>query len=322
MTPGRVEEGRLEGVFPIVTTPFGFQGDLDLESLGRVVEHVVEGGAAGLVYPAIASEYQTLSRAEWTAATRHVVEVVDGRIPLIVGVSSPDGEGATFAYAEMAASLGAAATMWMPGVDTSQDIERIIGVTAEIARLCPVPLILQNAPAPLGPALDPSDVARVVNAVPGVRYVKEETQPCGQRLTRLLDRHPEGLIGVFGGAGGRFVLDELARGAVGSMPACEFTALHVAIFSAFRHGDMAATRALFNALLPLLNFGSVFRTSATKEILHRMGIIGCPAHRDHNPQLDAFDLAELTGILSELQEETDGLAKPYAARTIRHGATT
>ena len=93
------------------------------------------------------------------------------------------------------------------------------------------------------------------------------------------------------------MLDELSRGAIGSMPACEFTAIHVEIYERFRSGDHAGARRLFNMLLPLLNFESVFRTPATKEILYRMGIIGSPRHRDENPSLDEHDRRELSSIL-------------------------
>ncbi len=320
MTPEPEHGEHLEGVFPIVTTPFGPEGELDLASLGDVVEHVIRAGASGLVYPAIASEYQTLTRDEWQTATSHVVERVANRVPTVVGVSSAEGEDATYEFAGIAASLGAAATMWMPPVDLVEDTTGIARIASGIVQACPAPLILQNAPAPLGPALDTAAVASIVDEVSGIRYVKEETQPCGQRLSRLLELKPSGLIGVFGGAGGRFVLDELERGALGSMPACEFSDLHVSIFSLFRRGEVGASRALFRALLPLLNFESVFRTPATKEILFRMGKIACRRHRDHNPSLDGFDLDELTRILDELQAEATRLLGTTAISDIHQEA--
>jgi hypothetical protein len=63
-------------------------------------------------------------------------------------------------------------------------------------------------------------------------------------------------------------------------------------------------------MLPLLNFESVFRTSATKFILHRMGVIDSTRHRDGNPDLDANDRRELVTILDGLEsviEETRGV---------------
>jgi len=139
----------------------------------------------------------------------------------------------------------------------------------------------------------------VCRRIPAIRYVKEEVVPCGQRISALLAGVP-GLAGVFGGAGGRFVLDELARGAAGSMPACEAPELHAAIYRAFAGGRRDEARRLFGALLPLLNLGSAYRTPVTKRILYKRGMIADPRHRDVNPALDAHDLAELDQIWGEL----------------------
>src|SRR5680860_1598213 len=129
------------------------------------------------------------------------------------------------------------------------------GVTrlfTELAAAIDLPLILQNAPPPLGSAYGPDAIKDLVAKVPQIRYVKEETSPGGQRITRLLDDPPAALAGVFGGAGGRFIMDELNRGAIGAMPASEITEVHVRIFELYRQGDVADARALYNRSLPLL----------------------------------------------------------------------
>src|SRR5260221_292993 len=85
--------------------------------------------------------------------------------------------------------------------------------------------------------LDAAAVAQVVARVPAVRYVKEEAMPCGQRITMLLAREDLAaalhFAGVLGGAGARYLLDELARGAIGTMPARELTDVHVRMVAAW-----------------------------------------------------------------------------------------
>lgn len=289
----------LSGVWPIVTTPFDDDGRLDLASLTNVVEHILKGGAHGLVYPAIASEFQMLDANERLVAVDHVLSVVAGRRPTIVGISAADDSTSPPLLAAYAEERNAAAVMLMPSPENRHDIAAIRGLFAAVAASCTLPIVLQNAPPPLGPALSVDGVRAIVEAIPTIRYVKEETQPCGHRITGLLSTLP-GLAGVFGGAGGRFVLDELARGASGSMPACEFTAIHVRLYDYFTGGNRTEARRLFNTLLPLLNFESVFRTPATKFILHLMRVIDSPRHRDDNPDLDDDDRRELLHILEEM----------------------
>ena len=92
-----------------------------------------------------------------------------------------------------------------------------------------------------------SSIAPIVAAVPALRYVKEEAMPCGQRISALLGcpelRDAAHFGGVLGGAGGRYLLDELARGAIGTMPACELADVHVALMRAWRDGTVTSTHA-------------------------------------------------------------------------------
>jgi 4-hydroxy-tetrahydrodipicolinate synthase len=165
-----------------------------------------------------------------------------------------------------------------------------------------MPIVMQNAPPPLGSSLPIDTVRAVLTRVPTICYVKEENVPCGQRISGLLEDPPAHLLGVMGGAGGRFVLDEYARGACGSMPACEIIEAHVAIWDAVQAGDSAKARALFTRILPLLNMGGVFRQSVVKYVLKRRGLIESSRFRDDNPSLDRFDTLELDAILADLED--------------------
>src|SRR5205085_1150493 len=142
----------------------------------------------------------------------------------------------------------------------------------------------------------------IVRAVPAINYVKEESLPSGARISRLLANVPPTMQGVMGGAGGRYITDEIARGAIGTMPAVEVAELHVALFRAHRMGDRAAVRRWFNRMLPLLNMQAVFRWALTKEVLRRRGIIEHANKRAAGPELDAGDHAELTELLAELSD--------------------
>jgi 4-hydroxy-tetrahydrodipicolinate synthase len=118
----------------------------------------------------------------------------------------------------------------------------------------------------------------------------------------LLALKPPGLKGVFGGAGGRYLTDELARGACGTMPAAELADLHVRQFALHRAGDAAGVRLLFNRMLPLLNFQAVFRMAMTKEVLRRRGVITATQMRAAGPALDDGDRRELDALMAEIDD--------------------
>jgi 4-hydroxy-tetrahydrodipicolinate synthase len=179
-----------------------------------------------------------------------------------------------------------------------QDAARHIAFYAVVAEAAPgMAIMLQNAPPPNGAGLPPETVAAIAEAVPAIRWVKEETLPCGQHVTRILAA-AKGLDGVMGGAGARFVLDELARGACGTMPALELADAHVALWRAWRGGDRAGARRIYDATLPLLAFQMTFRVRATKEVLRRRGLLDHVGARAAGPRLDAGDMAELSELIA------------------------
>src|SRR5204863_5543338 len=127
-------------------------------------------------------------------------------------------------------------------------------------------IMLQNAPPPAGCGLAVDLVLDVVRAVPAISYVKEESLPSGARISRLIANAPPTLRGVLGGAGGRYITDEIARGAHGTMPAVELAELHAALLRAPRPTDRATVRRRLNRTLPPLNSQTIFRWSLTNDV--------------------------------------------------------
>ena len=293
----------IHDVCPVLATPFGADGRPDAASLRSVVEFAIAAGADAVVYPGVASEVEQLTDAEREQLLEVVSATVRGRVPLVAGASAND-EATTLRHLAHAERLSAAAAMVMAPPRFAGDVAALIDHYRSLGESVMVPIMLQNAPPPAGGGYDASAVAQVVARVPAVRYVKEEAQPCGQRITALLAqpdltsaRH---FAGVMGGAGARYLIDELTRGAIGTMPACELSDVHVRILKAWRAGDYAAARSLYNRTLPLLGFQAVFRWAATKEVLRRRGVINHAGVRAHGPRLDAQDRVELGIMLAEL----------------------
>ena len=290
----------LSGVYPILATPFRRDGTADDEDLRRLIDFIVAARADGIVFPGVASEFDTLSADERTHLVDVVARHLAARLPLVVGVSAADAATAA-RHAEHARSVGAVAVMAVAPTALQVDPMAIADYYARIGSV-DVPVILQNAPPPAGCALTPDAVLELARTIAGIRYVKEESLPCGQRITRILSARVPGLAGVFGGAGGRYLPDELARGACGTMPACELIDLHVRQFAMHRAGDPNGVRSLYNRMLPLLNFQAVFRMAMTKEVLRRRGVITSTHVRAGGPTLDAGDSLELDALLADVAD--------------------
>ncbi len=287
----------MAGIFPVLQTPLDAAAAVDTASLERQVEFCVAMGCHGLVYPVLGSEFQFLGDAERRAMVEVVVRAAAGRVPVVAGVAGPTADIAA-EYARHAAAAGAAAVIALPPYLASADRAEIASYYRRIAAAARLPVFIQHS----YPGMDAAFIASLLREVEHVEYVKEEMHPSAHHVSAVLAQVGPECRGVFGGAHGRWMLSELERGATGFMPAAEATDVHVRIWDAWRAGDRAQARSLFNALLPLINLTLILGLPVCKEVLRRRGVIATTGMRQPGSiPLDAHDAAELSQLLADLQ---------------------
>jgi len=293
---------QMRGVFTIPVTPFDTVGDIDEAALRRCVQFCLDAGAHGIVAPVNASEATVLSDQERLRVAAILVETVNHRIPVVVGVSAVTArQGA--AFSRHAREIGADAVIAMPPYVRKATPDELVEYFRIVAGAAQLPVFIQNYPAPIGTPMSAAFMARLVQQIDGVEYIKEETLPAGHVITETLETAGPKLKGVMGGMAGRFMLDEFRRGACGTMPACEVTDVHVAIWNALEAGDAARARTLHNRLIPLLNIEWMYGAAVYKDVLRRRGVIANAALRGPGAlHLDASDHCELDAILAGLSD--------------------
>jgi 4-hydroxy-tetrahydrodipicolinate synthase len=296
-----MDSSDFRGVFAIVTTPFTDDLRLDERGLRDTVEFSIEAGARGVVAPANASEVAYLSDAERRRVAEIVVETAGDKVASVVGVSS---SCATLSvnFARHAAEIGADALMAMPPCFQRPTESEIRAYYNTVAAVTPLPIILQHFGGPGGTPMSPALVAGLLKEVPTLRFLKEETDFSGIMITEIIRLAGTALEGVMGGKAGKEMIDEFRRGACGTMPACEVTEVHVAIWSALERSDFTRAKEIFTRLLPLISFGTSYGPPIYKEVLRRRGIISSSAFRQTGGrQLDATAHRGLDEILEDLR---------------------
>ncbi len=273
----------LTGVLPVVPTPFDASGEIDLPSLARLVDYSIGAGAAGLVYPGVASEDVQLSDAERAACLQAVVKQNAGRLPVIAGVNS-NVAAEMVDLAKQAAENGADMIMAMAIPDMADDyalwFQRISDATGGL------PIILQNLFGPRGADLTAAQMVDLAKSVPAVQFVKEEGIPSGAKVSAMVSAVGADLSAVIGGGGARYVFEELERGAVATMPAIELLELHVALLKKYANFDRQGALELYKNSLPLLLIQAPYRMRMTKHILKNNGLIADDHVREALPEMD------------------------------------
>ena len=77
---------KFRGTGVAIVTPFKNDLSIDFAALGRMVNHVINGGVNYIVVMGTTGESATLTKDEKKAIISYVVEVTDNRVPLVTGI--------------------------------------------------------------------------------------------------------------------------------------------------------------------------------------------------------------------------------------------
>ncbi|MCH8294863.1 dihydrodipicolinate synthase family protein [Candidatus Poribacteria bacterium] len=289
------------GIFTIPPTPFREDGEIDIPSFRRVIEFCIDCGAHGLVYPVNASEFTALSDAERFQLSEVLVEQNAGRLPAIIGVAGVTPEVAA-KFAKHAHDIGANGVIAMPPYlrrgNLSEEI--IFDYYRKISDAAQLPVFIQNNMPPIGTNLSAEFMLNLCRDIEHIAYIKEETVPSTVKLSAVIRENTGPCKGVFGGAGGRYLIEEHKRGSAGQMPGCHVTDIVVALWDALEAGDKARAMYIYKEMAPLFFFEHQL-PGCYKEVLYRRGIIDCPLKRNGKMPLDEISSQYLDEILATLE---------------------
>ncbi|MCE3249687.1 MAG: 2-dehydro-3-deoxy-L-arabinonate dehydratase [Geminicoccaceae bacterium] len=308
---GHLLDESARGVFIIAATPFADNGTLDLKSLERLIGFYIDAGVHGITLLGLMGEAQKLTYDEARLVIQASLRQVAGEVPVVVGVSSP-GLATLAALTSDAMSLGAAAVMVAPpsGLVTDEQVE---GYVHQLCRAIgeDVPLVLQDYPQATGVHLSVAVLNRLIDDLPQIKVLKHEDCPGLGKLTRLragAARDGRRRIAVLVGNGGLYYPLELGRGADGAMTGFAYPEVLVEVYERFAAGREEAAFDLYDAYLPLIRYEQQpgVGLAIRKEILHRRGVLACPALRPPGARLDAIDRAELDQLIARLERRVVG----------------
>lgn len=203
-------QNKIKGVGVALITPFD-NYKVDYPALGRMVDHVIEGGVDYIVALGSTAETATLNIEERQQVYNYIVERTAGRVPIVVGMGSNNTQ-------EIVAQLqsfdmhDAVAILSVVPYYNKPSQEGIYRHYIAVAEASPVPVILYNVPGRTGVNMTAETTLRLARATDKIIAVKEASGSLEQ-MQCIIDGKPEGFVVLSGDDG--LTVELIKRGGEG-----------------------------------------------------------------------------------------------------------
>ncbi|MFP1131843.1 dihydrodipicolinate synthase family protein [Asticcacaulis sp. W401b] len=133
------------GVFPAVTTQFKEDLSIDVPESQRVIDDLIKDGVTGIIALGTCGENNSLEPDEKRMLLSAIVEVVNGRVPVVVGTSELTTPRAV-AFARDAETIGANGLMLLPAMVYVPKTNELVEHFTQVANATGLPIMLYNNP--------------------------------------------------------------------------------------------------------------------------------------------------------------------------------
>ncbi len=291
-------KSELRGVIVAIVTPFSEDGELDVASLKKLTNYLLDKGVHGIMTTGGNGEGPHLLREEKKTVTQIVVETVNGRVPVIAGTAACSTME-TILLTRDAAEVGADAAIVTPPFYFILPDSCLYEHYERLAASVEIPVVVYNNPLYTGNNLLPELIARLAD-INGIIGLKQSNVDLGQLVEAI--RLVGDKISILTGVDSQFY-PSLCIGARGvfSTASCVVPQQMVDLFNAFVKGDHQSAAAL---QMKLQNLNRFFEydpgyVSPCKEALTMLGLPAGPA-RQPLPHLNEQHRTQIRQVLADL----------------------
>ena len=290
----------------MLATPFKEDESLDTGSIPNLMDRAKQSGCRGVVCLGVTGEVARMTDRERSLVVKAVVENADV-IPVTVGTTAA-GTAAAVENSLEAERLGAAAVMVSAPVMGKPNDNALFTHYARIADAVSIPIVVQDYPRTSGVNMSPEFIARLAENIPAAQYLKLEDPPTPPKISAIRKLIGD-KMGIFGGLGGVFLLEELARGSAGAMTGFAYPEMMVQVVELCLKGDQDRAEDIFDAYLPLVRYEQQLGLGLAirKETLRRRGVIASAKLRAPGPSMTPADHDDLTRLVKRLEKRLEEL---------------
>jgi 4-hydroxy-tetrahydrodipicolinate synthase len=209
---------KFRGTGVAIVTPFKNDSSIDFAAFGRVINHVISGGVNYIVAMGTTGESVTLSKEEKKAIISYVVEVIDNRIPLVVGIGGNNTQE-TINFIRHSVLTGIDGILSVAPYYNKPTQRGIFQHFKAIATTSPLPIIIYNVPGRTSCNISSDTCLELAHECDNIVAVKEASGDISQ-IMRIIKGKPDNFSVISGddmltipiiAAGGTGVISVLAN---------------------------------------------------------------------------------------------------------------
>jgi 4-hydroxy-tetrahydrodipicolinate synthase len=174
-----------KGVYPAVLTPFKKDDSIDFDMFEKNTKAQLDAGVDGIIIAGSLGEASTLSQGEKNELLVFAKEVIQDRVPLIVGIAEQSTKVAV-EYAGEAESNGADGLMILPPMRYKADDRETVEYYKTVAKNTSLPIMVYNNPVDYK-ILVTLDMFEELAAISNIQAIKESTRDV-TNITRTANR--------------------------------------------------------------------------------------------------------------------------------------
>ncbi len=243
---------RFGSVVTAMVTPFGPDGELDLDAAAAMARHLADHGSDALVVAGTTGEGPVLTDPERIALFRAVIEAVT--IP-VVATSGTNDTAHSILMTREAEAAGAAGVLVVTPYYNRPSAAGLSAHFRAVADASALPVVLYDIPIRSGRRIGPELTVQLAREVPTILAVKDATVDVSS-AAQVVAEAPEGFEVYCGDDS--LTLPFAAVGGVGVISVASHWAGPVfgAMLAAYRSGDVAGAAELNRSLLESYRFES------------------------------------------------------------------
>ena len=262
----------LSGTGVALVTPFTEDESVDYNSLGKIIDHVINGGAEYVVTLGTTGETPTLSKEEKYDIIHFTNEAVAGRVPIVVGIGGNNTRALIQDLQSYPLDKATAVLSASPYYNKPSQ-EGIFQHYKLLAEASPKPLLLYNVPGRTGRNVTAETTLKLAHEVPNIAGIKEAAGDMAQSLQIVKDAPADFLV-VSGDDS--LALPQVATGFRGviSVAANAYPRQFSDMVRAALKGDLARARELNDALIQAYDLMFAENNPAgVKAFMYEMGLL-------------------------------------------------